>query len=161
MRGHRHPQSLLPMERGGERIKQRRPRLPKRSEERSSLTPRLPLVMVTPPSRQNLPPPHLAEVRWDNKYVPTWSIFLMKRSCNQPVMTSCPPWHWLGRLNQTWLHYLLLLAHLKAKYRQEGLLNKGGFGTVYFGHRKSDNLPVRLTHATLYLCTPSLTRITD
>lgn len=51
MRGHLHPPSLLPMERGGGRIKQRRPRLPKRSEERSSLTLRLPLVTVTPPSR--------------------------------------------------------------------------------------------------------------
>lgn len=160
MHGLLHPPSLLPMERGGERIKQRIPRLPKRSEERSSVTPRLPLVTVAPPSLRP-PPPRLAEVRWDDRYVPTWTIFLMKRSCNQPVMTSCPLWHWLGRLNQTWSHYLLLLAHLKAKYRQEGLLNKGGFGTVYFGHRKSDNLPVRLTHATLYLRIPSLTRITD
>lgn len=144
MRGHLHPPSLLSMEREGERIKQRRPRPPKRSEERPSVTPRLPLVTVTAPSH-GPPPPRLAEVRRDDKYVPTWTVFLMKRSCNHPAMTSCPLWHWLGRLIQTWSHYLLLLAHLKAKYRQEGLLNKGGFGTVYFGHRKSDNLPVRQT----------------
>ncbi|XP_075887377.1 serine/threonine-protein kinase pim-2-like isoform X3 [Nelusetta ayraudi] len=32
------------------------------------------------------------------------------------------------------------------KYQQEGLLNMGGFGSVYSGHRKSDRQPVAIKH---------------
>lgn len=60
-----------------------------------------------------------------------------------------------------WPRSLLFLDDLKAKYCEEGVLNQGGFGTVYYGYRKSDNLPVRVAHSTLYLWFCSLTGITD
>lgn len=40
-------------------------------------------------------------------------------------------------------------AAFKAKYKEQQLLGQGGFGTVFAGYRKEDNLPVRLIY--LYL----------
>ena len=37
-------------------------------------------------------------------------------------------------------------ADLEAKYKQLDLLGAGGFGSVFAGYRKADNLPVSIIH---------------
>lgn len=87
---HLCPPSLSWMERRGEGMKWP---LPEGREERSLVTPRPPWVLLAS-SSQISPPPHIAEVSWDNEYV-----FLSKGSCNQPMMKLCLPWLWLEPLN--------------------------------------------------------------
>lgn len=69
----RCPPSRSQMERRGKGIKWP---LPEGREERSLATPMPPWVTLAS-SSQISPPPHIAEVSWDNKYV-----FLSKGSCN-------------------------------------------------------------------------------
>ena len=42
--------------------------------------------------------------------------------------------------------YFVSAAALNAKYDEGELLGEGGFGSVFAGHRKADNLPVGFTH---------------
>uniref|UniRef100_A0A3Q0S302 non-specific serine/threonine protein kinase n=1 Tax=Amphilophus citrinellus TaxID=61819 RepID=A0A3Q0S302_AMPCI len=52
-------------------------------------------------------------------------------------------------LNNKTLHTLYYC--FKKKYVEDGKLGRGGFGSVYAGRRKIDNLPVSITHIFLHL----------
>lgn len=45
----------------------------------------------------------------------------------------------------------LFLADFENKYQQFTVLDRGGFGSVFEGVRKSDNLPVSLTNTCLHI----------
>uniref|UniRef100_A0A3Q4AQS2 non-specific serine/threonine protein kinase n=1 Tax=Mola mola TaxID=94237 RepID=A0A3Q4AQS2_MOLML len=58
-------------------------------------------------------------------------------------------WHLTTYRPQQHVSFVSILrpnSDFKAKYMEDTILGKGGFGSVYAGYRNADNLPVRLTH---------------